>query len=172
MTPTLQTERLTLRPARPADAARIALYTNDPEVAQMLGGAAFPNTVARAEGKIFLDQARALLGQEHWFVIDLPGEGVIGEVRVALGAAGAAEIGYWLARPSWGQGFGEEAARAAAAFAATLGRGLVRAACAEGDEASEQALQRAGFRRRAKLEQGFCLVRRAPAARVGFDLAG
>jgi RimJ/RimL family protein N-acetyltransferase len=172
MTPTLVTERLILRPVDLGDASRIAALTNDPKVAAMLGDAAFPNTPARAEGRIFLAQARAQRGLEHRFAIDLPGEGLIGEASVSLAQGDGARIGYWLARAQWGQGYGAEALGAISRFAETATRGGVRAFCAADDAAAQQACERAGLTRTAAPREDYCLIRRASVERVEYRLAG
>ncbi len=172
MTPTLTTERLILRPVRLDDAAQIADLTNDADVASMLGDGAFPNTLARAEGKIFLEEARALKGLEHHFAITLLDEGLIGEALVVLSRPGPAAVGYWLGRAYWGQGFGAEAMAAVSQFAAQASGTAVQAVCAADDDAAQRAFEKAGLKRAAGAFAQYSLVRRAAVACVAYRLAG
>jgi len=170
MTPTLETERLILRPVAMADAPRIAAFTNDPDVARMIGGAAFPNTQVCAEGKILIHQAREPLGLEHVFAIDLPGEGLIGEAVAYRRPGRGVEIGYWLAKPFWGQGFGEEAAKAVTTFAVGWATGPVRAVCATDNLASQRVLEKAGFIRKGPTVDRFSVSRRGRVTCINFEL--
>ena len=53
--PVITTQRLRLRKPRKADAARLAVYANDFDVARMTTGMPYPYGVEHAEG--FLDKA-------------------------------------------------------------------------------------------------------------------
>ena len=103
----LKTERLVLRPTQMADAATITALASEFDVARM---------TARMPHPYAIGDARAWIGQmaesgETVFAITLTGQ--------LIGCAGYtpldgkwAEIGYWLGKPWWGQGFATEAARA------------------------------------------------------------
>jgi RimJ/RimL family protein N-acetyltransferase len=56
-----------------------------------------------------------------------------------------AEIGFVLARPVWGQGYGYEAVQAVLGHAATLGFRRLWARTQVGDNASEKLLTKLGF---------------------------
>jgi len=100
----LHTSRLLLRPARPDDAPCFALGVSDFAVARWLTPLPFPFTLAMASD--WLRNAPENAPDRAMFIIDLPGRGLIG--CVALGP----ELGFWIARPYWGRGFGSEAASA------------------------------------------------------------
>ena len=100
----LQTSRLILRSARPDDAPCFALGVSDFAVARWLTPLPFPFTLARASE--FLRSAPRDNADRALFVVDLPGRGLIGSI--ALGP----ELGFWVAKPHWGKGFGTEAASA------------------------------------------------------------
>lgn len=56
------------------------------------------------------------------------------------------ELGYWIGRPYWGQGYASAAGEAALAYGFTeLGFRLVRAVCLETNQASLRVLARLGF---------------------------
>jgi RimJ/RimL family protein N-acetyltransferase len=169
-TPVLKTERLTLRPLSMADASRIARFTADPEVAAMISDAALPTLKISAEGRILIHQGRAGLGLEHLFAIDLPNEGLIGEAAAARDGKNGVEIGYWLGKPFWGQGYGEEAAKAVTGFAQSLRPHKVRAVCAVDNRASRRVLEKAGFAPTGERLQRYSLARRESVACLAFEL--
>lgn len=160
----LTTERLTLRPLRLCDAPRIAAFTQDWDVARMLSHMPYPQIGNAAEGFVLLTLARAPLGREHNFGIDLEGEGLIGLVGAHKRPDGGFELGYWIGKPYWNQGFATEAARAATRFVADLQEGRVRAGHYLDNPASGRVLEKAGFEPTGEIEQRFSLARatRAP----------
>ena len=100
----LHTSRLILRPARPDDAPCFALGVSDFAVARWLTPLPFPFTLAMASD--WLRDAPEDNPERKLFIVDLPARGLVG--CVALGP----ELGFWIARPHWGKGFGTEAASA------------------------------------------------------------
>src|SRR5208283_1407972 len=75
--PILATSRLILRSPVAEDAPRIAELASDPGVARMTTSIPYPLTREQAEG--FLERMEARdPAREEIFVIDLPGEGLIG----------------------------------------------------------------------------------------------
>ncbi|SMQ86165.1 Protein N-acetyltransferase, RimJ/RimL family [Devosia lucknowensis] len=100
----LRTSRLILRPARPEDAPCFALGVSDFAVARWLTPLPFPFTLAMASD--WLRAAPSDNPDKSLFIVDLPGRGLVG--CVAIGA----ELGFWIAKRHWGQGFGTEAASA------------------------------------------------------------
>lgn len=100
----LETSRLVLRPARPDDAPCFALGVSDFAVARWLTPLPFPFTLAMASD--WLRNAPKPGADKALFIVDLPGRGLIG--CVTLGP----ELGFWIAKPHWGRGYGAEAARA------------------------------------------------------------
>ena len=58
---------------------------------------------------------------------------------------GQAEIGYWIARPHWGQGYATEAAEAVLQIARTLGHRRVTAGHFVDNPASGKVLRKLGF---------------------------
>jgi RimJ/RimL family protein N-acetyltransferase len=107
--PILHTSRFVLRPARneDADAQAIARYLNDFGVAGNLARVPFPYHLSDA--RAWLRTRRPEMPPEATnFAIDLPGEGLVGQVGFHQGPKGPI-IGYWLGRPFWGQGIMTEA---------------------------------------------------------------
>jgi RimJ/RimL family protein N-acetyltransferase len=157
MRTTMETERLVLRPLDFADATRIARFTSDPEVARMVGAIPAPHPRICVEGWILILKARKPLGMDHVFGVELPGEGLIGCVGAHERKGGAIEVGYWIARPFWGQGYATEATRAIAAAARDLGP--VTAGHFVDNLASGRVLEKAGFAYTGEVEQRFSLAR-------------
>ena len=102
---TLETERLVLRPFRRADAAEFARLAGDWAVASMTSDIPYPFSAAQAVGWL-----RPVRGEVR-FAIEREGQ-LIGGAGYYRRPSGVAELGFWLGRPWWGQGYATEAARA------------------------------------------------------------
>jgi RimJ/RimL family protein N-acetyltransferase len=115
----LRTERLLLRPWRPADREPFAALNADAEVMRH-----FPAPLTREQSDAFADRIEATFEQQGWglWAVEVRdgGEfvGFTGLGRPSFDAhfMPAIEIGWRLARGAWGRGYATEAARAAAAF--------------------------------------------------------
>ncbi len=114
----LETERLFLRAWRDDDLDALAALNGDPEVMRYITGGV-PRTREQAEvGLRRQQQNQRELGYSFWAVEERATGRVIGLNGIQpLLDTGEVEIGWWLARDKWGQGFASEAARRAAAFA-------------------------------------------------------
>lgn len=165
---TITTERLALRPLVLADAQRYSALSSDLGVAGMTCAIPHPNPPIVAEGWILLRQARAPLGLEVTFAIDLPGEGllgVIGATRQAHGACGGWEMGYWLGRPYWGQGFATKAGAAFVGWMRQQGKTPLTASPFADNPASRRVLEKLGFVPDGAVRSSFSLARRDMAIR-------
>jgi RimJ/RimL family protein N-acetyltransferase len=118
--PRLQTDRLLLRRWREADLDPFAAMNADPVVMEHL-----PGTLSIKESAAFIERIEACFDQRGyglWAVQrterDRPLIGCIGlfPVEPDLPCAPAVEVGWRLARASWGHGYATEAASAAIAF--------------------------------------------------------
>lgn len=116
---TLKTDRLILRPWRNDDFDAFAAMSADPQVMRYL----VPLN-SRAESDAIATRLKAYIetnGFGFW-ALEIPGIvpfiGFTGLLRVGseMPFAPAVEIGWRLARPHWGKGYANEAARAALAF--------------------------------------------------------
>jgi RimJ/RimL family protein N-acetyltransferase len=115
------TPRLKLRRLRMSDAARIAQFCGDPGVGRNLAQTPLPYLPSAAEGWILITHARASLGRDFVYAVELPGEGLIGALGAHRRGDDGFEFGYWFGRPFWNQGFATEAASAFVAEASKLG---------------------------------------------------
>ena len=113
----LRTERLLLRPPLPQDAPQIAARIGDRDVAWNLGRAPYPYQVSDAEE--WLERIPKGWAEDTAYVLLLtrPEEGVMGCIGLDLKPMNVWEIGYWIAKPWWGQGYITEAAQAVMAWA-------------------------------------------------------
>jgi RimJ/RimL family protein N-acetyltransferase len=101
----LETERLVLRPFRTADADEFARLSGDWAVASMTSDIPFPFSPAQAVAWL-----RPVRGEVR-FAVELEGR-LIGGVGFYRKPSGVAELGFWLGKPWWGQGYATEASRA------------------------------------------------------------
>jgi RimJ/RimL family protein N-acetyltransferase len=143
--PVIATDRLRLRKPRRTDAAKIAQYANDFDVARMTTGMPYPYGLDHADG--FLERVDNYNSDEAAiFVIDHPEEGAIGVMGFDAARTGEMEIGYWLGRPFWGRGYATEAANGALVWAhKTWKRRFVKAGHFSDNPASGRVLCKAGF---------------------------
>jgi len=111
----LETGRLWLRWPRAADAEAIVRYASDPDVALKTASIPVPYERHHADGHIISMRAANATGEGLCLAIALKRQpnDLIGLIDV-MGAAnrGASALGYWLAKPFWGQGLMTEAATA------------------------------------------------------------
>jgi 8-oxo-dGTP diphosphatase len=101
----LESERLTLRPPRPADIEAMTVWLSDYDVARMTSRVPHPYSEADAEAFIAREPDDA-----HVFAIERRAGGLFMGMT-GLHPADANEFGYWLGKPFWGFGYATEAAR-------------------------------------------------------------
>jgi RimJ/RimL family protein N-acetyltransferase len=147
--PTLETERLILRPFGLADAPAVEAMAGDHEVAAPTLNIPHPYPAGGAARWIGTHAAAAASGEQFTFAVTRKPDGAL------LGAIGIgveprhrrAELGYWLGRPYWGRGYMTEAARRVVAFGfADLGLNRIQALCFPRNVASARVMQKAGLR--------------------------
>jgi 8-oxo-dGTP diphosphatase len=147
----LATERLTLRPYRPQDAAELHRLINDWEVCRSLAVVPFPYPRALADEWI-ASAARSLAAGTAYHLVIAGREGeqemIVGGVGLRLdGAARKARLGYWVGRRFWHHGVATEAAGRLARWAlANLDLDLLDASVATDNPASIAVLRRIGFK--------------------------
>ena len=183
----IETERLVLRRWKPEDLDPYAAIMADPEVADWLSG---PMTreqsaagIARFEGWFERDGFGifAVERRSDEALIGAIGLGRLDDRYALTPVAGMVEIGWRLARSTWGAGFASEGARAVLddAFGRLALKSIV-AFTAEANARSRAVMERLGFARAAErdfdhpsLAEGHPLRRhvvyRLQRARVGED---
>ncbi|MFD0985879.1 GNAT family N-acetyltransferase [Methyloligella solikamskensis] len=164
----LQTSRLILRPLSMGDAGRIALLAGDRDIARMT--ASIPHPYSEWQAAEWLKSVAA--GEEGTvFAIEAEGR-LIGCTGYRSDDGGeTAEIGYWIGKPFWGNGYATEAvsevishAFATESFDALIGGHF------EDNPASARVLAKLGFKRCAE-ELRACESREGKARCVLYRLA-
>ena len=142
----LETERLVLRPVRREDFPVIVALMGDYDVVKNLSSAPHPYTFEDAEA-FFIKQGEShWRGEAHVFAVIRKSDGAfLGKNGLHM-KDGLFEMGYWLGKPYWGQGFATEAARRVAQFAfGKLQVERIGAGWFEGNDASGNVLAKLGF---------------------------
>lgn len=163
--PTLETDRLILRPVTEADAPAIFAYASNPAVTRFT-----------------LFETHQSIDDSRWFITEYARSHYAGQEpepyaivlkadpqRTMIGSLGAhwvsqanatMEFGYALAEPYWGQGLMVEAATALMGFVfAEYAVERLQARVVVGNDASERVLQKLGFTKEGVLRRS--LLRRA-----------
>jgi 8-oxo-dGTP diphosphatase len=156
----LKTERLTLRPFRPEDAAALHSLINHFDIARMLELVRFPYHSELADE--FIESSRknlatgaavqlAITGQEH------DRETLVGGVGISIDrATRTGRLGYWVGQKYWGHGVATEAAARLTSYAfANLEIDRITAGVATDNPASAAVLRRVGFRQTGTGQQHF-----------------
>ena len=139
----LETERLVLRAPKLEDAKTIAALANDRQIAE--NTARIPHPYKLADAKLWI-RSIADDAAEHTFLVTLTDGAIIGACGVHLRDDPAPEIGYWLGRPYWGQGYATEAVRAVIDHAFTeMGHDALQAGARVTNPASRRILEKCGF---------------------------
>src|SRR5438093_4100806 len=154
----LETRRLRLRRLRPADEPALIALDSDPEVMRYVGSPPGVRTPAET-----LERVRQRIGAEEgaagWWVVEGKDDGAFHGLGLLLPMPDGPdiEVGYRLARRSWGWGIATEAASALIehAFRAL---GLTRAVAVvyPDNRASRRVLEKLGF-----VHDGVCEYRGA-----------
>ena len=143
----ISTARLELRKLSREDVHALVAQINDWEVVRWLSRVPYPYTLQDAESWLQIVEAQPLN-----LNIFLEGS-LIGGVGLTLRDDGHHELGFWLGRNYWGQGFATEAASALLDHARTeLGIETIKASYMTGNEASANVLQKLGFVRTGNIE--------------------
>lgn len=139
----IRSERLFLRPCWPEDWPEILTAIADECVVRNLAKAPWPYT---------MEDAMAFARREQddrypHFLITLPGDNgarIVGCISLA-DRDGEVELGYWIGRAHWGQGYASEAARALLRLARVLGHNEIVASHFADNPASGRVLEKSGF---------------------------
>lgn len=108
----METPRLLLRPFTVADAPAMHAIYSDPEVMRFVGNG--PVASLPATEKMLRDYAdhQSRRGFSFWAVAERATGALVGDAGLYEGSGAEVELGYTLARASWGRGYATEAARA------------------------------------------------------------
>ncbi|MDE2597882.1 MAG: GNAT family N-acetyltransferase [Sphingomonadales bacterium] len=140
----IRSERLFLRPGWPEDWQDLFDLIDDEAVVRNLAHAPWPYRPEHAR-QFAAQSQEAML--PHFFVTLPTAEGADMVGLIGLGRDGDdVELGYWIARPFWGQGYATEAVRVVLSQARALGYRRIVASHFADNPASGRVLQKAGFR--------------------------
>jgi RimJ/RimL family protein N-acetyltransferase len=140
-----RTDRLLLRPGWAEDAPALAQAIGDELIVRNLAVVPWPYSLRDAEA--FLAAPRdPLLPSLLIFERTAGAPLLVGSCALGRRASGSVELGYWIARPHWGQGFATEAGRALLAIARALGLERLEASHFLDNPASGRVLEKLGFR--------------------------
>ena len=139
-----RTPRLLLRPGFPEDAPALAAAIADEAIVRNLATAPWPFRMRDAEA--FLARPRdPILPSLLIFERTNGAPQLVGSCGLGRRASGAVEMGYWIARSHWGQGFATEACAALVEIARTLGLGSLEGSHFLDNPGSGRVLEKLGF---------------------------
>jgi 8-oxo-dGTP diphosphatase len=156
----LKTERLTLRPFCPDDAAALHSLINHFDIARMLELVRFPYHRETADEFIASSTKNLVAGTAVQLAItghENDRETLVGGVGISIDrGARAGRLGYWVGQKYWGHGVATEAAARLTSYAfANLEIDRVTAGVATDNPASAAVLRRIGFRQTGTGNQHF-----------------
>ncbi|MEZ5710471.1 MAG: GNAT family N-acetyltransferase [Blastomonas sp.] len=163
-----RTERLLLRPIWPEDWRNLLAGIADERIICNLASAPWP--YGEADARDFA--AREQHARLPHFLLTRPGE----QGQELIGCCGiddqdgAVELGYWIARAHWGQGYATEAGRAVVGLARMLGHRRLAASHYVDNPASGRVLGKIGFRPTGKVRDRYSKARGRKVAAVQFAL--
>lgn len=145
--PELSTERLHLRRLVPSDAPLIAPLVNDWEVARWTSHIPHPYTVQMADEFIAAQAETPANGSRVFAVLRKDDGALLGCVGLHRESGSHhGEIGYWIGKQYWGNGYASEAVRAVVDYAFNeLNLAELEAGAVPVNKASHRVLAKAGF---------------------------
>ncbi|MDJ1008672.1 MAG: GNAT family N-acetyltransferase [Paracoccaceae bacterium] len=111
--PTIEAERILLRPLQKSDAGLLSLYAGDERVAR--GTQFIPHPYPPGAADSYVARARSAERTEDVWAMDGTGAGLselLGLVSLERMDRGQSEIAYWVAPAFWNTGLASEAVRA------------------------------------------------------------
>ena len=139
-----RTEYLLLRPGWAEDAPALVAAIADETIVRNLATAPWPFSLRDAEAFLAAPRDPVLPS----FLITrrtASAPQLVGACGLGRRPAGAVELGYWIAREHWGQGFATEAGKALLAIAEALGLARLEASFFIDNPASGRVLEKLGF---------------------------
>lgn len=152
--PTIETDRLVLRPFEIADARRVQELAGAVEVYRTTLTVPHPYEDGMAERWIASRASIFYEGRGVNLAMTRKSDGVLlGSISLGVDPAHRrAELGYWVGVPYWGNGYCTEAARATVRYGfETLGLHKVTSRHMVGNEASGRVMEKVGMTREGML---------------------
>lgn len=154
--PTLETERLILRPLENGDAARIQELAGEREIAANTLAIPHPYTIKDARWWIKDQRKFFARGERVDFVMTRKEDSIlVGAIGLGIDRESRrGELGYWVGKPYWNLGYASEAARTVLRYGfEVLGLNRIQAWHFKRNPASGRVLEKAGMTREGCLRQ-------------------
>jgi len=154
--PRLTTGRLTLRAFAPTDAGDVERLAGDHAIADTTLEIPHPYEKGMAEQWFANHKPKFDAGEQVNLAITAGGSGeLIGAVGLAISQRfDRAEIGYWIGKPYWGQGYCTEASQAVMAYGFTeVSLNRIYAVHFKRNPASGRVMQKLGMKQEGLLRQ-------------------
>ena len=157
----IPTRRATLRELRADDAAALSEQAGDYDIAKMTCTIPYPLPKVSAEIWLLLNQsARGRALQFNYAICPHDSRELRGVVGVFQNRSGNWELGYWVSRAVWGQGYATEAATAVIkAFTNAVGPADLLAGVFVDNPASVRVLSKLGFKPTGRTDNLFSMAR-------------
>ena len=141
----LITERLVIKSPEIDDKVELTQLINDYDVVQWLSTIPFPYTIGDAENFIERSQEKILKQESYNFMI-FQNNKLLGGIALTEFNGPSCELGYWLGKQYWGNGFATEAVGGILKFGFDdLSLNEIYASYKIGNEASKNVLKKCGF---------------------------
>jgi RimJ/RimL family protein N-acetyltransferase len=153
--PNLISDRLLMRPFTLKDAPDVQRLAGDRAIAYTTQNVPHPYEDGMAETWIGSHRERFEKGQFVTFAVALRDDTLIGAISLHLNQDNErAELGYWIGKPYWGQGYCTEAARAVLQYGfEMLGLNRIHARHLARNPASGRVMQKIGMRHEGSLRK-------------------
>jgi [ribosomal protein S5]-alanine N-acetyltransferase len=145
--PTVETERLVLRPFQTSDAARVRELAGERAIADTTATIPHPYPEGAAEAWIASHDPDWQAGRGLALAITLRDGEFVGAIGLRIDLANdSGELGYWIGKPHWNRGFASEAALAVLDYAfTTIGLNRVAAVHLVRNPASGRVMEKIGM---------------------------
>jgi [ribosomal protein S5]-alanine N-acetyltransferase len=148
--PSLRTPRLVLRPFTPGDGNTVQRLAGDRDIAATTASIPHPYQDGMAQQWIAAHQERFTKGEAVTFAITLASTGdLVGAIGIEIRREHArGELGYWIGKPYWNNGYCTEAAFEALRYSfQVLGLSRIYACHFKSNEASGRVMRKLGMTR-------------------------
>jgi [ribosomal protein S5]-alanine N-acetyltransferase len=144
--PTLETERLLLRPLEMHDSLMMTTLVNDEGITSMMDEYPFPYPESEARAVVRWSQKAPREGKGYGLaMVRKEDKQLIGAIFLKLYTP-VPEIGYWVGRPYWRQGYASEAANRVLQYGFEVFKfHRMSAYCFDRNVASQQVLEKIGM---------------------------
>ena len=141
----IRTERLLIKTPEIDDKFELTQLINDKDVIKWLSEIPFPYTLSHAEEFIEKSRERVLKQESYNFMI-FQDKKMIGGIGLSEFNNKSCQVGYWLGKKYWGNGFATEALKSILDFGfGQLNLEKIYAAYKIGNEGSIRVLAKCGF---------------------------